>query len=109
MTITKIDDVYLYANDFQGPSDCFDAKTWLDENNITYQFMYYGNPDEYQRLFDSASENWSQQTPLSAFPFLIYTEIHDDLSPSRYPQVCLRSLDEIKNSNLELLYKLGRS
>jgi len=109
MSIVKIDDVYLYANEYEETSECYEAKKWLEDNGIEHEFMYYGEAEAHQRLFESASINWPDQPPLNKFPFLVYTEIHDNLRPSQYPQVCLRSLEEIKNSNLELLYKLGRS
>ena len=108
MALTKIDDIFLYTGLTASASASYEAKTWLDSQNIPYEFMHYAVPSEHQALFTALNTWWPDQHVFTDFPFVIYTEIHDDLSPRNYPKICLMGLDEIKNSNLVDLYKLGR-
>ena len=109
MALTKIDDIFLYTGFNESATTSYQAKKWLDAQNIKYEFMHYGAEDEHQMLFDSLNTWWPDKHVFTDFPFVIYTEVHDDLSPRNYPKVCLMGLDNIVNSNLVDLYKLGRS
>ena len=113
MSIQKIDDIYLYTDLVGKPkekSESVDAKTYMDSLNIEYINMNYNHPDLHEDAL-SPLRTWTftrGQHELTHFPFIIYTEIHDDLSPSFYPKVLLFGLDEIKESNLVELYQLGK-
>jgi hypothetical protein len=45
---------------------------------------------------------------LDEFPFVVYTEVHDDIDTEFQPKVIIYGLDAIKQSNIATLYKLGR-
>jgi hypothetical protein len=113
MAITKIDDIYLYTDLSWDPSEVsesVDAKAFLDACGLTYIHLNYADPEQHPFVFDPLS-SWSFSDgshKIETFPFVIYTEIHDDLSPAKYPKVLLYGLDEIENSNLTELYQLGR-
>ena len=113
MSIQKIDDVYLYTDLALEPDEksaSFEAKAYMDSLNINYIHMNYYHPDQHEPAL-SPLRTWQfsrGQHDLPCFPFVIYTEIHDDLSPAFYPRVLLFGMDEIRNSNLVEIYQLGR-
>ena len=109
MALIKIDDVDLYTGFTASAADCYAAKKWLDEQNITYTLMNYADDSQHNDLFNALNTWWPNQHTFTDFPFVIYTEIHDDLSPKNYPKVCIQGLADIQASNLPQLWKLGRS
>ena len=109
MALIKIDDVFLYTGLSETATDSYNAKKWIDEQGIKYEFMHYGDEIQHAELFAALSTWWPDQPAITAFPFIVYTEIHDDLSPRNYPKVCIRGLAAIQESTLPQLYKLGRS
>ena len=101
MALTKIDDLYLYVGITAGAAESYRIKQWLTDNNIKFTLMFYGDDGQHDGLF-SALSSWfpeKQNDPFTDFPVLIYTEIHDDLSPSQYPRKFFTNLDDIVNSN----------
>jgi len=108
MSLTKIDDIYLYTGLTASANNSYAAKKWFDEQGIEYIFMHYGNEAEHASLFAALDTWWPGEHTFTDFPFVVYTEIHDDLSPRNYPRICLYGLDNIVNSNLPQLYQLGR-
>lgn len=113
MSITKIDDIYLYTDLDWTPDqigESVDAKSYMDTTGINYIHLNYADPAQHHDAI-SPLNSWGFSDgshTIDKFPFIIYTEIHDDLSPSAYPRVLLYGLEAIKNSNLVELYQLGR-
>jgi hypothetical protein len=113
MAIIKIDDIYLYTDiqeEKNEQTESVDAKAFMDSLDIKYTNLNYPIPEEHHLNFVPLG-TWvfaDGQHVFEKFPFVIYTEIHDDLSPAYYPRVLLYGLNEIKDSNLLELYSLGR-
>ena len=80
MSLTKIDDIYLYTGLTASANNSFAAKKWFDKQGIEYIFMHYGNEAEHASLFTSLDTWWPGEHTFTDFPFVVYTEIHDDLS-----------------------------
>lgn len=131
MSIIRIEQIYLYTDQvfeiktaldeagntiYEQPvvddtTDSAKAIQWLKDNNITdYVNLNYQDATTHDDCFRPLNtwlfENKTQE--ISAFPFLYYTEVHDDLPVNHMPIVLLYGLDEIVNSNLVELYQLGK-
>jgi hypothetical protein len=107
MAITKIDDLHLYAGITSTAQQIWEMKNFLNTNGVQYQLMFYGEDERHKELFD-ALNTWWNGANIVAFPILVYTEIHDDLPPSRYPRIYYTDLATLQSSNFLNDYKLGR-
>lgn len=106
--ITGIKDVYLYTKDVGNEkSSCFKAKKFLDDNGIPHTNLNYSDPSQHAELLSNVSSWWNGALTVTGFPFVHYTEIHEELDPSEYPVDILRGLTEIRNSNIADLHALG--
>jgi hypothetical protein len=100
--IEKIRKIYLYADDTKSSSD---AKEWLDNNKVSYDFLWYGDKNQHPEVF-GAVNTWTfgNSVTVNKFPFVVYSEIHDT---GDVVMQCLLGLNNIKNSNLVELLELG--
>jgi hypothetical protein len=108
MALTKIDDVQLYAGFTSTAQQTWEMKNFLDTNHIQYQLMFYGEDERHTELF-SALSSWWPSSNITGFPVLVYTEIHDDLPPSRYPRIYYTDLNTLQSSSFLTDYQLGRT
>ena len=108
MSIIKIEKIYLYTDQ---TDDSANALSWFAENEITdFVNLNYPDPTTHQNCFNPLN-TWTFADGLhtfTAFPFVHYTEVHDDLPEYNMPVVLLKDLSSITSSNLAELYKLGR-
>ena len=103
--IVRIENIYLYTGlTPTGGNDSASATQWLDQNNIQYTHLWYGDPAQHQSVFDAVN-TWGIGT-FSDFPFVIYDEVEDDGSKV---QQALIGLSAITSSNLVELSALGSS
>lgn len=101
--IIGIRDVYLYSGlTPTGGNDSAAAALWLEENNIQFTHLWYGDASQHAGVFE-AINTWDIGT-FSDFPFVIYDEVHDDGTTVR---LALNGLSEIQNSNLVELAALS--
>jgi len=117
MAITKIEQIYLYTDqDYNVESrsedtDSAKAIAWFAEQGIAdFVNLNYGDASVHQDCFDPLN-SWAfigKTEDIAAFPFVYYTEVHDDLPANSMPMVLLYGLDAIKNSNLSDLCQLGK-
>jgi hypothetical protein len=120
MAITKIEQIYLYTDQVFdseartfGPADGDSAKAlaWFAEQGITdFTNLNYGDASVHADCF-APLNSWyfiGKTEDIAAFPFVYYTEVHDDLPANSMPMVLLYGLDAIKNSNLSDLCQLGK-
>lgn len=106
--LVKIDDIAIYTGggDFVTESNLLIE--YLNDNNITDATkLHYSDPTQFSEVF-APLETWFNNVSINSFPFIIYTEIDDELKPSQYQKVILKGVDEVMNSNFINLYKLGR-
>lgn len=116
MSMTKIDAIYLYT-DFQWDSnevtESTEAKKFLDDNGIQYTLLNYAIKEDHENCL-APLRSWAFSNieggthSFEKFPFVIYTEVHDDLPIDQMPRVLLFGIDAIKESNIVELYQLGR-
>jgi hypothetical protein len=101
--IIGIKDVYLYSGlTPTGGNDSALAIQWLEENNIEFTHLWYGDATQHTGVFD-AMNTWGIGT-FSDFPFVVYDEVHDDDTTVRQ---ALNGLSEIQDSNLVELSELN--
>jgi hypothetical protein len=103
MAIKKIEEVYLYYTDLPGMVEKnFNAAIALDKANISFQRMQYGIGADLDELLKALNTWWKQPyvtlPPLSidSFPFIVYTEVHDDIPARLSPVKFVEGLDAIK-------------
>ena len=113
MAITKIEQIYLYTDQVPDAenTDSTKAIAWFAEQGITdFVNLNYADASVHQDCFTPLN-TWSfigKTEDIAAFPFVYYTEVHDDLPANSMPMVLLYGLDAIKNSNLSDLCQLGK-
>jgi hypothetical protein len=133
MAIIKIEQIHLYTDQAPKPqpaasspegsdaveaeapvpddSDSAKAIAWFAEQGITdFTHLNYGNPEGHEDCF-APLNTWpflGKTEDIAAFPFVYYTEVHDDLPANNMPVVLLYGLDAIQNSNLSDLCQLGK-
>jgi hypothetical protein len=101
--IIGIKDIYLYSGlTPTGGNDSALAIQWLEENNIEFTHLWYGDATQHAGVFD-AMNTWGIGT-FSDFPFVVYDEVHDDDTTVRQ---ALNGLSEIQDSNLVELSELN--
>ena len=101
--IIGIKDVYLYSGlTPTGGNDSATALQWLQENNIQFTHLWYGDAEQHASVFE-AMNTWGIGT-FSDFPFVVYDEVHDDNTTVKQ---ALNGLSEIQNSNLVELSALN--
>lgn len=101
--IIGIKDVYLYSGlTPTGGNDSASALLWLQENNIQFTHLWYGDTAQHASVFE-AMNTWGIGT-FSDFPFVVYDEVHDDNTTVK---LALNGLSEIQNSNLVELSALS--
>ena len=71
------------------------AQQWMDDNNIEYSSLWYGDIKQHADVFESLNSWYIGE--FTDFPFVIYDEKHDDYTLVKQSLI---GLDEITNSNL---------
>lgn len=97
--LVGIANIYLYTGLSSTGADSAEALAWMQDNNIPFEHLHYGDPAHHPNVFEALS-TWTfngANIELTEFPFVIYEERHDDYSTVLQ---CLYGLDAIKNSNL---------
>lgn len=107
MALTKIVDCNLYSGLTQNAQECFDFKKWLEDNNVEFQLLFYNDSSQHELVFN-ALNTWWENAGITSFPIFVYTEMHDDLTPSRYPRKFFKSLADIQASDFLTQYRVGR-
>lgn len=114
MAVSKIDEVFVYTYPAGNPLETQELYAFLDHSGIPYSKLEYNDSAQHQEVFNALNTWWQvdldtgiTQTPVSNFPFVVYTEIHSDKTVSYLPRKYLLGKDEII-AKLPDLYKLGR-
>jgi hypothetical protein len=110
--LKKITKITLYVDN---SDDSQQAIAWCEEAGLVvgadYQILLYGEGADVEAAL-SPLRTWSfanGQHEFTQFPFVIYSEVHEDAEPGDVlPLICLMGLEDIMGGNLEELYQLGR-
>jgi len=107
MAIVRIDDIHFYTAITESAQQCWAMKKWLKGNNVEFVSMHYTDDAQAAGVI-TALNTWWDNANITDFPILTYTEIHDDLSPSRYPRRYFTTLIDLAGSDFLEKYALGR-
>lgn len=103
--IVGIRNIYLYTGlTPTGGDNSARALTWLRENNIPHEHLWYGEPNQHPEVFSSLN-TWNIGE-FADFPFVIYDELHDDYTVIKQSLI---GLEAITTSNLVELLQLTSS
>jgi hypothetical protein len=105
--IVGIASVYLYTGLDESASKSYEAKKWLEENEIQFAHLHYADHMQFESVFTALNTWWPHSTiPITEFPFVVYDERHHDYSSIVR---LIYGLEAIKASNLSELTQLGNS
>lgn len=113
MSLSRIEEIYLYVCSKTQLQDTFELYAWFDHSGIPYVKMDYSDPATHAdclrplNTWWQPDENGVTQPPLTDFPFVIYTEVHSDKPVSYLPRKYIAGKDNII-AQMPDLYKLGR-
>lgn len=102
MAIKKIEEVYLYVADAgANTAENIEAMAFMDRCGIPYIRMFYQDASQSQQVIDALNTWWGNRDfqplpPLTKFPFVIYTEVHDDRPARQSPVMYLEGLENLK-------------
>jgi hypothetical protein len=102
MSIIKIKDIILCTGLYEDNNENRKTYDFLTEQGIAFQHNAYWHPDQHAELWANYN-TWVPDMNLNSFPFIHYTEVHDDYSTK---PVFLIGYNQIVNSNLAQLSKL---
>lgn len=102
MAIVKIEEVYLYDTQCgDNAVENLEAAAFMDHSGIEYTRLWYNDPSQHEAVLSSVN-SWvtspmsGSMPPITGFPFLVYTEVHDDRPARSSPVKYLQGLDAIK-------------
>jgi hypothetical protein len=102
MAIVKIEEVYLYATQYgDNAAENIEAGAFMDHSGIDYTRLWYNDPVQHTDVI-AAINSWvtspmsGSMDPITKFPFLVYTEVHDDRPARSSPVKYLEGIDAIK-------------
>ena len=104
MAIVKIEEIYLY---FSGATDDaaenIQAAAFMDHSGIPYTKLLYGDAAQCAEVLTAVNTWWTLERdfapalpPVTKYPFLVFTEVHDNVPASYSPVRYLEGLDAIK-------------
>jgi hypothetical protein len=95
MAVQKIEEVYLYTTSVAyDQAEMIQVKAFMDNTGIDYVHLNYSDAEQLEQVFGSLNTWWTRPDinlpPLTKFPFLLYTEVHDNIpargSPVKYKE-----------------------
>lgn len=93
MSIVKIEEVFLYASTVaDNAAENLQAMAALDHSSIPYIRLIYNDPQQNEEVFNAVNSWWTRPDvdlpPVGSFPFVVYTEVMDNIpvrhSPVKY-------------------------
>ena len=101
MAVVKIEEVYLYTSEASAnAAENIQAKAFMDHSTIPFTNLFYNDQTQLEEVLSSINTWWTRPDinlpPITEFPFITYTEVHDDI-PARFsPVKYLAGIEAIK-------------
>ena len=101
MAIVKIEEVFLYAA-MSGTdvAENLEAVAFMDHSGIQYVKLQYNDAEQLSAVLSAVNSWWQRpdmaRDPVTKFPFVVYTEVHDNIPARHSPVRCLEGLEAIK-------------
>ena len=102
MAITKIEEIHLYCSEsVENSVENIQAMSFMDHSGIPYTKLTYNDPAQHASVMESingwiALPSLYEHSPITKFPFLVYTEIHDDIPARSSPLRFLEGIEAIQ-------------
>lgn len=102
MAIQRLEEVYLYVvPDEVGSTENLEANAFMDHSGIEYTRLYYADPTQHESVINAVNTWWTDRDidplePVTKFPFVVYTEVRDDIPVRLSPVKYASGLDAIK-------------
>lgn len=102
MAITKIEEIHLYCSEsVENSAENIQAMSFMDHSGIPYTKLAYNDPAQHASVMESingwiALPSIYEHSPITKFPFLVYTEIHDDIPARNSPLRFLEGIEAIQ-------------
>ena len=104
MAVKKIEEVYLYHTDIPGTLEQnMVALIALDKASVPFTKMFYQSNTDFDELLGPLNTWWTHpkinlpSLSVDSFPFVVYTEVHDDIPARLSPVKYVSGLEAIKN------------
>ena len=109
-----IDEIFVYTSSTENVVEGYELLAWFSHANIPFSKLEYSGDEAKTQVLNAVNTWWQKdedtkitQPPITAFPFIIYTEAHSDKPLSYLPRKYIQGKDNII-SELPALYALGR-
>jgi hypothetical protein len=101
MAVVKIEEVYLYTSEAsENAAENIQAKAFMDHGTIPFVNLFYNDQTQLEEVLSAVNTWWERPDvalpPLTEFPFITYTEVHDDIPARHSPVKYLAGIDAIK-------------
>jgi len=105
MAVIKIEEVHLYHSDAtDDAAENIAAVAFMDHSGIPCSNLLYNNVEQCKIVIDAVNTWWANDSaevpalpPVTAYPFLTYSEVHDNLPARLSPVRYVQGLDAIKS------------
>lgn len=107
MAHLRNEEFYLYTGLAPNSQDNYDALMHLKKLGDSFKFthLFYGDPGQHPELF-SALKTWGPDLEDLAFPFVVYTEFHQDGSSEYQKRTFVKGIKNIKETDWVALTNL---
>jgi hypothetical protein len=103
MAIIKLEEICLYTSDIgTNAAEMVQAQAFMDHSGIPYTRLMYNNQQQHDDVIKIVNTWWTgdrtakPMPPVTDYPFLTYTEVHDDIAARFSPITYLQGIDAIK-------------
>lgn len=101
MAIIKLEEICLYTSDVgNNASEMVQAQAFMDHSGIPYTRLMYNNQEQHDHVIEIVNTWWSNRAdplpPVTNYPFLTYTEVHDDIAARFSPITYLQGFEKIQ-------------
>ena len=101
MAIVKIEEVYLYTSEYNGDvAENIQAVAFMDRAGIPFNRLLYNDRTQSDEVLATLNTWWpkfdASLPPLTTYPFIVYTEVHDDIPARSSPVKYVAGIDAIK-------------
>ena len=117
MALSRIEEIFIYTDSLNDPIGTQEIHAWFDHSAIPHIKLNYNNAEQTQIVLDAVNTWWNyvdidtleevNLPPVTAFPFVVYTEVHSNGPISYLPRKYIQGKDNII-AKLPGLYSLGR-
>lgn len=100
MAVVKLEEIYLYTSDMaDNAADQIAAQSFMDHSGIPYTRLMYSSQEQHESVLVIVNTWLSPNSglpPVTDYPFLVYTEVHDDIPARQSPVKYLQGVEAIK-------------